>query len=162
MASLKLSVRPAPGTFRGPAHVGLYVKRPASPLVRANNVRARLVRLFNATPTYVNLSASDRIRLRAEFEQLGVTKTQLHKLAKSVLDIRAKGMARSNTANASHRHEIEFWAWLSIVTRRSTQPRPTPRTLVQDKLRTLIGVNWNPWTSAANPRPINRRRSPIR
>lgn len=69
------SIRPAPRTMRGPAHVGIFIRRPASPIVRANNVRNKIVRLFNATPNYVNLSAGDRIALRAIFEQLSVTKT---------------------------------------------------------------------------------------
>jgi hypothetical protein len=137
--------------MRGPAHVGIFIRRPASPIVRANNVRNKIVAFFNATPNYVNLSPGDRIRLRAEFEQLGVTKTQLHKLAERVLDIRIGDMASHANTNTSHIHEVEFWAWVSIVTRRTGQPRPSPKTLVQQKLAALIRKPWNPWTNTHNP-----------
>jgi hypothetical protein len=137
--------------MRGPAHVGIFIRRPASPIVRANNVRNKIVAFFNATPNYVNLSPGDRIRLRAEFEKLGVTKTQLHKLAERVLDIRIGDMASHANTNAPHLHEVEFWAWLSIVTRRAGQARPSPKTLVQHKLTALIRKPWNPWTNAHNP-----------
>jgi hypothetical protein len=145
------SIRPAPRTMRGPAHVGIFIRRPASPIVRANNVRRKIVAFFNSTPNYVNLSAGDRIRLRAEFEQMGVTKTQLHKLAEYVLDIRIGDIASHSNTNAPHLHEVEFWAWLSIVTRRSGQSRPSPRTLVQQKLAALLRRTWNPWTDTHNP-----------
>ena len=136
------SIRPAPRTFKGPAHVGIFIRRPASPIVRANNVRNKIIGFFNATPNYVNIVPGNRIRLRAEFEQLGVTKTQLHKLAERVLDIRIGDMASHANANANHLHEAEFWAWLSIVTRRAGQPRPSPKTLVQQKLAATIRRVW--------------------
>lgn len=145
------SVRPAPRTMRGPAHVGLFIRRPASPIVRANNVRSKIVYLFNATPNYVNLAPGNRIRLRAEFEQLGVTKTQLHKLAEKVLDIRIREIVSRANTNAPHLHEVEFWAWLSIVTLRAGQPRPSPKTLVQRKITDLVHRAWNPWTNTHNP-----------
>jgi hypothetical protein len=131
--------------------VGIFIRRPASPIVRANNVRSRIVGFFNSTPNYVNLAPGDRIRLRAEFEQLGVTKTQLHKLAERVLDIRIGDMASHANTNTPHLHEVEFWAWLSIVTRRAGQPRPSPRALVQQKLTAIIRKSWNPWTNTHNP-----------
>jgi hypothetical protein len=137
--------------MRGPAHVGIFIRRPASPIVRANNVRNKIVAFFNATPNYVNLSPGDRIRLRAEFEKLGVTKTQLHKLAEHVLDIRIGDMASRANTNTSHLHEVEFWAWLSIVTRRAGQVRPSPKTLVQQKVAALIRKPWNPWINTRNP-----------
>jgi len=156
--SAKYSVRAAPGAYTGPAHVGLYVKRPMSPLVRANNVRSRLVRFFNTAPTYVNLTAPHRIALRAEFEQLGVTKTQLHKLAESVLDIRVREIASRPKTNAGHRHEVAFWAWVSLVTRRaSSHPRPFPQTLVKERLQALIGRPWDPWKTNNNPLHGRRR-----
>ena len=145
------TIRPAPRTMRGPAHVGIFIRRPASPIVRANNVRSKIVGLFNSTPNYVNLSAGDRISLRAIFEQLGVTKTQLHKLAEAVLDIRIREIASRANTNTEHLHEVEFWAWLSIVTRRANQVRPSPKTLVQQKLTALIRKPWNPWTNTHNP-----------
>jgi hypothetical protein len=131
--------------------VGIFIRRPASPIVRANNVRSKIVGLFNSTPNYVNLSAGDRISLRAIFEQLGVTKTQLHKLAEAVLDIRIREIASRANTNTEHLHEVEFWAWLSIVTRRANQVRPSPKTLVQQKLTALIRKPWNPWTNTHNP-----------
>lgn len=145
------SIRPAPRTMRGPAHVGIFLRRPASPIVRANNVRSAIVGFFNATPNYVNLSAGDGNRLRAEFEKLGVTKTQLHKLAEHVLDIRIGDIASHATTNTAHLHELEFWAWLSIVTRRAGQVRPSPKTLVQQKITALIRKPWNPWSNTHNP-----------
>jgi hypothetical protein len=131
--------------------VGIFIRRPASPIVRANNVRNKIVGFFNSTPNYVNLAPGDRIRLRAEFEQLGVTKTQLHKLAERVLDIRIGDMASRANTNTPHLHEVEFWAWLSIVTRRAGQARPSPRALVQQKLTAIIRKSWNPWTNTHNP-----------
>lgn len=152
------SIRPAPRTMRGPAHVGIFIRRPASPIVRANNVRNKIIGLFNSTPNYVNLSAGDRIRLRAIFEQLGVTKTQLHKLATAVLDIRIREIASRSNTNTPHLHEVWFWAWLSIVTRRSNQERPSPKTLVQQELAKHIRRAWNPWTNTHNPLfPRSRR-----
>jgi hypothetical protein len=145
------SIRPAPRTMKGAAHVGIFIRRPASPIVRANNVRSKIVGLFNATPNYVNLSPGNRIALRAIFEELGVTKTQLHKLATVVLDIRIREMASRANTNANHLHEAEFWAWLSIVTRRSNQERPSPKTLVQQELAKFVARPWNPWTNTHNP-----------
>ena len=145
------SIRPAPRTMRGPAHVGIFIRRPASPIVRANNVRNKIIAFFNATPNYVNISPGNRIRLRAEFEQLGVTKTQLHKLAEAVLDIRIREIASRANTNTEHLHEVEFWAWLSIVTRRANQVRPSPKTLVQQKLAALIRRAWYPWSNTHNP-----------
>ena len=147
----RYSIRPAPRTMKGPAHVGIFIRRPASPIVRANNVRNKIVWFFNATPNYVNIAPGDRIRLRAEFEQLGVTKTQVHKLAERVLDIRIGDIASHANTNANHLHEVEFWAWLSIVTRRAGQARPSPKTLIQQKLAALIRKPWNPWTNTHNP-----------
>jgi hypothetical protein len=135
----------------GPAHVGIFIRRPASPIVRANNVRNKIVGLFNSTPNYVNLSAGDRIALRAIFEQLGVTKTQLHKLAEAVLDIRIREIASRSNTNTPHLHEVEFWAWLSIVTRRANQVRPSPKLLVQQQLAALVLRRWDPWTNTHNP-----------
>ena len=145
------SIRPAPRTMRGPAHVGIFIRRPASPIIRANNVRNKIVGFFNAAPNYVDPSAGNRIRLRAELEQLGVTKTQLHKLAERVLDIRIGELASHANTNTSHLHEVVFWAWLSIVTRRAGQARPSPKTLVQQKLAAIIRKPWNPWTNTHNP-----------
>lgn len=145
------SIRPAPRTMRGPAHVGIFIRRPASPIVRANNVRSKIIGLFNATPNYVNLSSGNRIRLRAIFEELGVTKTQLHKLAERVLEIRIGDIASHANTNTPHLHEVEFWAWLSIVTRRSGQARPSPKTLVKEKLAATIRRAWDPWTNTHNP-----------
>ena len=145
------SIRPAPRTMKGPAHVGIFIRRPASPIVRANNVRNKIIGFFNAAPNYVDPTAGNRIRLRAELEQLGVTKTQLHKLAERVLDIRIGDIASHANTNANHLHEVEFWAWLSIVTRRAGQARPSPKTLIQQKLAALIRKPWNPWTNTHNP-----------
>jgi hypothetical protein len=145
------TIKPAPRTMRGPAHVGIFMRRPASPIVRANNVRKEIIAFFNATPNYVNLTPGDRILLRAVFEQLGVTKTQLHKLAKAVLDIRIREIASHANTNKSHLYEVEFWAWLSIVTRRSNQERPSPKTLVQQELAKFVARPWDPWANTHNP-----------
>jgi len=145
------SIRPAPRSMKGPAHVGIFIRRPASPIVRANNVRNKIVALFNSTPNYVNLAPGNRIALRAIFEQLGVTKTQLHKLAERVLDIRIGDIASHANTNVNHLHEVEFWAWVSIVTRRAGQARPSPKTLVQQKLAATIRRVWNPWNNSHNP-----------
>jgi len=119
MSAGKYTFRAAPaGPYAGSAHLGLFLRRPTSPLVRANNVRSKLVSVFNRRPNHVNFSAQDRIMLRAEYEKLGITKTQMHKLAVKVLDTRVMRTARKPSVVSQHLHELKFWAWLDVVTRR--------------------------------------------
>lgn len=155
MSAGKYTFRAAPaGPYGGSAHLGLFLRRPASPLVRANNVRRKLVSVFNRRPNHVNFSAQDRIMLRAEYEKLGITKTQMHKLAVKVLDTRVMRTARKPSVDSQHLHELKFWAWLEVVTRRSNQPRPTPKDHVINELSWAIGVKWDPWATPRNPNPL--------
>ena len=92
--------------------------------------------------------------LRAEYEKLGITKTQMHKLAVKVLDTRVMRTARKASVDSAHLHELKFWAWLDVVTRRANQPRPTPKDHVINELSWAIGVKWDPWANPRNPNPL--------
>jgi len=158
MSAGKYTFRPAPsGIYAGSAHLGLFLRRPASPVVRANTARRNLVKFFNRRPNHVNFTDQNRIMMRAEYEKIGVTKTQMHQLADKVFKVRLKRSARSPSIDADHLHELKFWSWLEIITRRSNQLRPSPKDNVINELSWIVGVKWDPWANPANPNPPRRR-----
>ena len=98
----------------GAAHLELYFKDPRALLVTRNAVAAEI--LPTATSHGLNASINDGIRrrLRSHYERLGVTKKQIHKLAKHIVESAVTRLKR----RADIPSTTKFWgtkAWKSEV-----------------------------------------------